>query len=411
MVLPLLIAIFAPEIVKRVVKAREDIIFTLQDWISDCLFSAFLCEEADAFDTIHDYMEVMDAFIKAYCFIIPLPILVAYAGDEIRKDPVLECYFSQFPSVREHLELQAQGVPYTYTGYDEELLDNIAKYLPFGEEGFKKWKEESGSIFDYFKMIWDTINSLWSAYSEEPMNFVRHVLQEFSQVDYPAELFHIPKELVYVLNPFIAIDWTVIKTSIQCYYAFEKYALNMELAKYPKAFVEGQWIWLEYNSDMLAKTELDADGHFELEGEFKGERWKDVKINTHGLIYLKEIAELCSLFAINPIDTYEWIEGSETKWTKVVIFTTPDFQTYIELRFEDMKNQPNPDFDYNDTIITFKEVDNQYYEVKIYRGEHGYTIDIYFRGEFLCRNSPEGEFWDVIWQGKIDKKTLTIIWE
>jgi len=83
MVLPLLISLFAPELIERIVKAREDIIFNLQDWISDCLFSGFLCEEADAFDKIHDYMEIMDKFIKAYCFIIPLPILVAYAGEEI----------------------------------------------------------------------------------------------------------------------------------------------------------------------------------------------------------------------------------------------------------------------------------------------------------------------------------------
>ncbi len=77
MVLPLVISLLAPELIERIVKAREDIIFNLQDWISDCLFSGFLCEEADAFDKIHDYMEIMDKFIKAYCFIIPLPILVA----------------------------------------------------------------------------------------------------------------------------------------------------------------------------------------------------------------------------------------------------------------------------------------------------------------------------------------------
>jgi len=409
MVLPLVISLLAPELIERIVKAREDIIFNLQDWISDCLFSGFLCEEADAFDKIHEYMEIMDKFIKAYCFIIPLPILVAYAGEEIMKDEVLLNYFWQFPSVREHLELQASGVPYTFTGYDEELLDNVAKYLPEGDKAFKKWKEESGSIFDFFNIIWDTINSFWQALGEDPMSFVNHVLQEFSQADYPAFLFNIPRELIFVLNPFIEIDWVVIKTAIQCYYAFEKYSLNAELAKYPKAFVEGQWIWIQYNDEIIAKGELDAEGHFELQGQFEGEFWKDVKINTHGLIYLKDIAELCSLFDVYVETTGQWINGCETKWTEVAIFTDPEFNTYIALKFEDMKGQPNPDFDYNDVWITFEEVNNEYYDVKIYGTTGSYTNHVYFRKQYICTCPSGGGLEEVRWHGKIDKKTLTII--
>ncbi len=409
MVLPLVISLLAPELIERIVKAREDIIFNLQDWISDCLFSGFLCEEADAFDKIHDYMEIMDKFIKAYCFIIPLPILVAYASEEIMNDPVLLNYFWQFPSVREHLELQASGVPYTFTGYDEELLDNVARLFPEGDKAYEKWKEESGSIFDFFNMIWDTLNGFWQALGEDPMSFVNHVLQEFSQADYPAFMFHIPREIIFFLNPFIEIDWVVIKTAIQCYYAFEKYSLNAELAKYPKAFVEGQWIWLQYNDEIIAKGELDAEGHFELQGQFEGEFWKDVKINTHGLIYLKDIAELCSLFDLKCEDPCDWVNGCETKWTELRIVTTPDFEHYIMLWFEGGKGQPNPDMDYDDVFVRIKDTDKDYYEVEVGSYHVLRHCDMFFRKKFLC-HCPIADYEEKIaWKGKIDKKSLTII--
>lgn len=409
MVLPLLISLFAPELIERIVKAREDIIFNLQDWISDCLFAGFICEEADAFDKIHEYMEIMDKFIKAYCFIIPLPILVAYAGEEIMKDPVLLNYFWQFPAVREHLELQASGVPFSFTGYDEELLDNVARLFPEGDKAYKKWKEESGSIFDFFNMIWDTLTGFWQALGGDPMSFVNHVLQECSQTDYPAFMFHIPRELIFILNPFIEIDWAVIKTAIQCYYSFEKYSLNAELAKYPKAFVEGQWIWLEYNGEILAKTELDAEGHFELQGQFEGEFWKDVKINTHGLMFLTDVAELCSLFDLKSQGLNRFINGCDTLRTSLNIFTTPDFEHYIMLWFEDTAHEYPEGFDWNDVFIRIKDTNKGYYEVEIGSYETAYSDEFYFRKKFLCKCEPSHYEEKIAWRGKIDKKTLTII--
>ncbi len=383
MVLPLLISLLAPELIERIVKAREDIIFNLQDWISDCLFSGFLCEEADAFDKIHDYMEIMDKFIKAYCFIIPLPILVAYAGEEISKDPVLLNYFWQFPAVREHLELQASGVPFTFTGYDEELLDNVTRFFPNGDEAYKKWKEESGSIFDFFNMIWDTLNGFWQALGEDPMSFVNHVLQDISQADYPAFMFHIPREIIFMLNPFIEIDWVVIKTAIQCYYAFEKYSLNAELAKYPKAFVEGQRIWLENNGEIIAKSELNAEGHFKLEGSITTEKFTNVRLNTHGLIYLDEIFEICRRSYWIECETNKFIPMDDVKYNHVSIFTLPDFRHVALIGSEDEYEIYHDFIMEGDILLRIYEYEN-FFEVQVFGTTGDYSNWYYYNNEPIC---------------------------
>ena len=417
MVLPLVISLLAPELIERIVKAREDIIFNLQDWISDCLFSGFLCEEADAFDKIHDYMEIMDKFIKAYCFIIPLPILVAYAGEEIMKDEVLLNYFWQFPSVREHLELQASGVPFSFTGYDEELLDNVARFFPEGDKAFKKWKEESGSIFDFFNIIWDTINSFWQALGEDPMSFVNHVLQEFSQADYPAFLFNIPRELIFVLNPFIEIDWVVIKTAIQCYYAFEKYSLNAELAKYPKAFVEGQRIWLENNGEIIAKTELDAEGHFKLEAPITTEKFTNVRINTHGLIYMDEIMEICRRSKWVECDTNTVIPMDDVKYNHVRIFTLPDFRHVADIGSQDSYQRYKDLLYHSDVYLRIFEYDD-FLEVQIFGVTGDHSNWYYYNDKPVCL--IEKEKYCHPWRKdiedhnprctiKIDKRTYEII--
>jgi len=407
--IPLIIAWLGKSAIRRMLKFREDIIFHIQDWISDCQFAAFIAEEADAFDKIHEFMTFMDKLIKAYIFMIPLPVLVSYASDEMVKDPVLNAYFSQFPSVREHIKLIDAHAPYAFTGYDEQLLDNLARLFPGGEKTVEKMKEEHANILDFFKLLWKELENYFIDIGEDPQSFTNHVLQDMGQSTYPAEFWHIPKELVWFLNPFIAIDWVMIKTAIQCYYSFEKYALNGELAKYPQPFIPGQWIWLQQNSNILAKTELDAEGHFTLEGSFEGEFWKDIAINSHGLLFLDEIAKLCSLFDLYCNESGQWINGCETKWTSFNIFTTPEFEHYFILWFEDMKGDPNPDMDYDDVFIRIKDADTGYYEVEIGSYHALRHNDIYFRKTFLCHCPTASNEEKIAWKGKINKKTLTII--
>jgi len=390
MVVPALVAFLAPELIKTLVEARESVIFYLQDWISDCLFASFLCEEADAFDKIHEYMEIMDKFIKAYCFIIPLPILVAYAGEEIRRDPVLLNYFAQFPAVREHLELQESGVPFTFTGYDEELLDNAARFFPEGDKAYEKWKEESGSIFDFFSIICETLTKYFDLLGKDPMNFVNHVLQDFSQADYPAFMFHIPRELILVLNPFIEIDWVVIKSAIHSYYAFEKYSLNCELAKYPKAFVEGQWIWLENNGKILDKTPICADGYFHLQADIKTEKFTNVRLNTHGLIYMDEIMEICNRSKWIEEETGETHYLNETKFTQVRIFTLPDFRYVADIASQDNPEQYDDFFYHPDLLLRIFEYED-FFEVQIFSTTGDYSNWYYYNDKPICyldKNKP-----------------------
>jgi len=313
--------------------------------------------------------------------------------------------------------LQASGVPFSFTGYDEELLDNVARFFPNGDEAYKKWKEESGSIFDFFNMIWDTLNGFWQALGEDPMSFVNHVLQECSQADYPAFMFHIPKEIIFMLNPFIEIDWVVIKTAIQCYYAFEKYSLNAELAKYPKAFVEGQWIWLENNGEIIAKTELDAEGHFEITAPITTEKFTNIRLNTHGLIYLDEIFEICRRSKwVEDItgDTYYF---DDPKWTQLRIFTLPDFRVVADIGTQDSPEK-YPDFIYNPEVLLRIYEYEDYFYCELYTNTGDYDNLYYYNDKFVCRlrtdnpchpwredipnHNPECTF-------KIDKRTYEII--
>jgi len=381
--IPLIIAWLGKTAIRRMLKFREDIIFHIQDWISDCQFAAFISVEADAFEKIHEYMSFMDKLIKAYIFMIPLPLLVSYASDEMVKDPVLNAYFSQFPSVREHIKLIEAGAPYAFTGYHEELLDNYANMFPGGDKVVKKMKEEHANILDFFKLLWDALENYFIDIGEDPQSFTNHVLQDMGQSTYPAEFWHIPKELVWFLNPFIAIDWIMIKTAIQCYYSFEKYALNGELAKYPKPFIPGQWIWIENQGHVISKSELDSEGHFTIKGDITTDKLTDICINTHGLAYLREIMEIARRSKWFEYETNKWIEMDDTLTSQVSISTTLDFNSVTFIASQDEYQDTDDFFESPDVLLVIYEEDDRF-KVNVYSVTGDYSNYYYYNDEPIC---------------------------
>lgn len=118
-----------------------------------------------------------------------------------------------------------------------------------------------------------------------------------------------------------------------------------------------------------------------------------------------------SMFRLHVHDTDTWIRGDEEEWTLL-----KKCNGYYWLGFEDMKGQPNPDFDYEDVYITIEEQGDDYV-CKIYHGEHDYTIDVYYGDVKLAtlgshggskRKPCEIRNDDLVTTVKINKYTLSL---
>ena len=95
-----------------------------------------------------------------------------------------------------------------------------------------------------------------------------------------------------------------------------------------------------------------------------------------------DIEKIRDRFAIYVRDTNTWIYGYESDWVKTV-----KCDNWYWIGFEDMKSQPNPDYDYEDVILKVYETEYSYV-VEIWHGEHSYTNDIYYNGEYLYTANP-----------------------
>lgn len=281
--IPLIVSLIGAEALERVIKAREYLIFTLQDVAESALFASWVIYDSGQTDKLDYAIELLDKTAKAYSYTVGLPLIVARFGEEIQQTPHLYEFFYQFPSAREHLQRIEMGITTYINKIDKELLDNIEKLYPIWQMDEETKKKAEANPLEVFNWIKDNIEALINQLGGDPIKFIEYACQRLSQTVYPEFLYNLPDWLVWILNPFIEIDWVVIKTIITLKYALNHYRLGQLADQLPRPYIKGMKVNLLRNYEVIAETEIKADGSFETEFEFHG--LSELRINMHGLIY------------------------------------------------------------------------------------------------------------------------------
>ncbi len=377
--IPLIVALIGAEAIKRVIKLREYIIFTLQDLAEEGLFYSWVLYDAGVVDELDTAIEWLDKVAKAYIYTVGLPILIARFGEEINQTPHLYEFFYQFPSAREHLQRIEMGITTYINKVDKELLDNIEKLYriwQMDEETKKKAEANPLEVFDWLKR---NIETLWNAMNQDPFKFVNYCVQNLSQTVYPEFLYNVPGWLVFLLCPFIEIDWVIIKTCITLKWALEHIKLSHLADKLPRPYIKGMKVELLDEDEVLAEGKVGADGSIVFETTTDDPTLSDLFINVHGLILRIPIVEIAKKLKLYVETTGTWIGGLETQFVRIEMFTMPDLSRVWIIGFEDLKGQPNPDFDYDDVLIyVFEEEDKLI--AKVYGTFGVYDNYLYIRG-------------------------------
>lgn len=357
--IPFIVALIGAEALERVIKLREYIIFTLQDMAEEGLFYSWILYDAGVVDELDTAIEWLDKVAKAYIYVVGLPFIVARFGEEIQQTPHLYEFFYQFQSAREHLQRIEMGSTTYINKIDKELLDNIEKLYPefqMDEETKKKAESNPLEVFDWLKR---NIETLWNAMNQDPFKFVNYCVQNLSQTVYPEFLYNIPKWLVFLLNPFIEIDWVIIKTCITLKWALEHFKLSNLADQLPRPYIPKMKVKLHDEDEVLAEAEVGVDGSIVFETTTDDTTLSDIFINVHGLILRIPIVEIAKKLKLYVKTTDTWIGGLETQWVRIKMFTMPDLSRVFIIGFEDLKGQPNPDFDYDDVLIYVFETEDK----------------------------------------------------
>jgi len=378
--IPLVISLIGAEALERVIKLREYIIFTLQDLAEEGLFYSWVLYDAGVVDELDTAIEWLDKVAKAYIYVVGLPLIVARFGEEINQTPHLYEFFSQFPSAKEHLQRIEMGITTYINKIDKELLDNIEKLYPkwqMDEETKKKAESNPLEVFDWLKR---NIETLWNAMNQDPFKFVNYCVQNLSQTVYPEFLYNIPGWLVFLLMPFIDIDWVIIKTCITLKWALEHFKLSNLADQLPRPYIKGMKVELYDEDELLAEGKVGHDGRIVFETTTDDPTLSDLFINIHGLILRIPIVEIAKKLRLYVETTGTRIGGLETKWVRIEMFTMPDLSKVWIIGFEDLKGQPNPDFDYDDVLIYVFETEDKLI-AKVYGTFGDYDNYLYVKGK------------------------------
>lgn len=279
----LVIAWMVTQIVRRVFKFRQKIVGLVQDFLGSILFAGFIDKAAQRWDLIPHHMRLMDMGIKAYIFIVPLPVLVARYHYEIKADPTLYGYFSQFPAVREHFGLIEQNVIYTHSQIEKELIQDLSmlssnpQYIRDKEDDIMK------DIRVFFQAWSDTLWQLWQTCREDPLTFCEILTQKLTQVRYPSVLYHMNEWIAMSLNPCLCFDWATIASCIHSYDAYNKVATQLEWLEVPQAYIPRMRVRLAIPEGVAAEGAVYQNGHFSLKTKEPVASLEALKVSLHDL--------------------------------------------------------------------------------------------------------------------------------
>ena len=238
---------------------------SFQERLSEFGMALFITANAEDFDLALDYLQWIDTIIQAYINFIGKGIIYSRHGEEILNNYNLTNYFEKFMSFEFFKgEYYTTGKTWTKETIDLEFLQ---AYLE--QSGFGTLIDIASNYLDNpFELI-VTINRLLAEKIEYNYDdFTKLVGELVNKIPDPQEdilktLLH--PDWVLLVNPFIDLDWTVIKTYIQLYQSYIDFFDKLEEKQVSRYHL---WhgtrnIWVEWTENGITKRKI-------MRGSFSG---------------------------------------------------------------------------------------------------------------------------------------------
>jgi len=243
-------------------------------------------------------LNVHDKLIRAYlAFVTPASIVSCYFN-EIASNPILDSYFSQFNQYNEFKRKVMAGEQVSQVeDFNQQFLDALGKFWDW-LEGIPNWL---AYLADPKLVMLDFANSVFEELKEkgdDPFYVVDYLNSRVKINEKSWEGLYAPCWVHRMFNPFIDLDWAVIKSNIILYYVYCKQleALLEELEVVP--FLYNQLLRFYLDDRLVGEKTIESDGHFKVLLPYQGE--SKLRIESFGLKWLFEIVKM----PLPPYDTY-----------------------------------------------------------------------------------------------------------
>jgi len=360
---------------------RIRLIRCFQEAMSEIMMGRFIAHEGRTEWVKMRLEENVRHVINAYIYFLSLPCILSFFGKEIRESRTLDDYFMQFKVYPRWREAYDSG-----TLPQPTILDWFTFFRELGYTiGYTYFLYKIGELIKYPILAQQYIyemfpESVWKDYVN-PFFVVNWVNQNLNRDDFDLGLTQIPSYLWYPIHPFVHLDWTVIKSYIQLYYAYAESRLKDEYDLLIPPYIKHMPVKIDTDIKHIGYSHIGEDGEITVKIP-KKDVFEKIALDTFGLrleipigiaVYDTEKEEVVKrTLRIYVQNTSTWIAMNETEWVK----TEPTEDGFIKYMFEDQKNQPSPDFDYDDAIIYVK-VYQRWIELKISHCLHDYTNEVW----------------------------------
>jgi len=402
-------------------KRRFEIIRSFQEVLSSCGMSSFVLAYSHDLQNREFFLDVSDKVIKAYlAFVNPSAIVSCYF-DEIESNPVLLRYFSKFKQyhkVRDEIRRVRE-----LTWWDQlsfQFLHTVASVWGLLEYLVKLiiyLVNPKMVTADFASAILTELGDR----AKDPNVVVDFLNQKFNleEMNWKAGLAepHVWK----AVNPFLDLDWAVIKTYIMLNYAYEKATEELESQLTTPAFLPYQLVRVYLDDKLKAVTSVDRFGYFKAEVPYEGEN--ELKLDTFGLtktIYLIEPVEafLRNVKWYTPAygdEIITWKDEDKRDWYK---YTDPQGVKWDRIGWELAEFQPCVTGTYYDDVELFIRDEGAHLIVDVYGSGTGHDHYLIYKEEQVVKCPTHRKTFchdedPIIEQRvatlKIDKSTLDIV--
>lgn len=390
------------ELFRRLYWARFEIARNLQQLFSGLSLGLFVQQSSESDEGVEKIFDAMDTIIKAHIFLAGLPLIISAFRGEIESNELLNNYFLQFPAwARYQAEKYLKTYSANISGLYREVFEDMAMlyYRPDLYENAQEY------VFNPIQFWVDLANILLVELFEpiqDWLGFAKHFVEIYRHDDYDIEKYSIPEWLCYWINPFLSLDWAIIKSEIIIMMTYYKIFFEVDVIGQPKPFFKQAEIALIVDDEVVDVAPLGRDGFFQLNFSLPPKELHRVKVDLYGL--QQEVTALSVLRASNIYvkDTGMDIMFDDPQRSKVDIAMT--YNETLDAFFLEISGviEDWDDWDFDDFYFIINEYPDKV-RVVVYGGEHAFEYWVHIAGKYITTiPGEERDLWHVIF---IDKET------
>ena len=306
--------------------------------------------------------------VNAYIFVISPCALLSVYGDEIRRTPFLDDYFSQWDS---YLIWKGQK---DAIGEKTIPVINEANVMADVFRVYKKPEltnrlhECVGNRSKVGELVIGSIMDTVESKGYDSAKTVDYINQNVQTYDFTPYLGLLAPLFWRVVHPTLDLDWTVIKSYIVLYKTYSEHRLFQEFKELVPAFIKDQMVRVEVDDKPFQYKPLDVDGYLRVEIP-RSLVERKITLNSFGLKYDVTPWEICGFIPSKPQDIFllsgvQWGRVKELLKNRTMLvvpfdiggLASEEMQGLLESYILKVNMLFDQELDYGFNPVTFKDI-------------------------------------------------------